>query len=99
MVRTLEELIESVKGRIGEDISDESISLIEDISDTYNDVVTRYSESEDWKKKYEDNDAEWRRRYIERFSGKVEESEDEKGIFEPEEKKTNRYEDLFEEVK
>lgn len=96
MVRTLEELIESVKGRIGEDISDESISLIEDISDTYNDVVTRYSESEDWKKKYEDNDAEWRKRYIERFSGKVDEKED-FSEDEPEEKEIKTYEDLFKE--
>ena len=96
MIRTLEELIESVKGKIGEDISDESISLIEDISDTYNDVVTRYTTSEDWKKKYEDNDAEWRRRYIERFSGKVEDKED-FSEDDKEEKEIKTYEDLFKE--
>lgn len=95
MVKTLEEIIESVKGRIGEDISDESISLIEDISDTYNDMVSRYAASEDWKKKYETNDAEWRKRYIDRFSGKVEESDPEEPEVEEHEVKT--FEDLFKE--
>ena len=33
-VRTREEILESIRSRIGEDTSDESISLLEDITDT-----------------------------------------------------------------
>ena len=43
--------------------SDEDLALIEDVSDT----LTSLSESENWKEKYETNDAEWRTKYRERF--------------------------------
>lgn len=72
-IRTTSEIIELVKQRIGEDTSDDAISLIEDISDTLNDKDAQLSE--DWKTKYETNDAEWRQRYIDRFSGKTGDTE------------------------
>ena len=59
-----------VKERIGEGTSDEDISLIEDINDTYTDLETRVSEAGDWKAKYEENDASWRTKYKERFFDK-----------------------------
>ena len=85
-----EELIEKVKAMSGEIPSDEYISLIEDISDS---IVDEY---EDWKSKYEENDANWRKRYIERFSNKEEIKEEKEDKVKDTDVKTS-YEDLFEE--
>lgn len=67
MVRTKDDLLAMIKDKIGEGTSDEDISLIEDINDTYSDLETRISEAGDWKAKYEENDASWRTKYKERF--------------------------------
>lgn len=91
-VRTRDELIAVVNAIIGDTPDDNGLSLLEDISDTF----ASYDDTEDWKTKYEENDAEWRKRYKERFEGKkvvVEESEDDS----PKEK--TKFEELFQEVK
>ena len=62
-IKTIEELMGAVRARVGEDTSDEAIAFVEDVSDT----LTSLSNAEDWKKKYEENDAEWRKRYQDRF--------------------------------
>lgn len=47
---------------------DEVLSLLEDVSDTLDDLeVKAKGDGEDWKTKYEKNDAEWRQRYQDRF--------------------------------
>lgn len=66
-IRTSEELLESIKARIGDQTDDETIAFLEDVTDTMNDLNTRASGQEDWKKKYEDNDADWRKKYTDRF--------------------------------
>ena len=66
-VKNINEIMESVKARIGEDTSDEALAFIEDITDTLNDFNTRVSEAGDWKRKYEENDSSWRQKYQERF--------------------------------
>ena len=76
--------------------SDESISLLEDLSDTFEDLSSQVLQVGDYKKKYEENDAEWRKRYRDRFFSAVEETtikEDEKD--DEVEKKT--FESLFKE--
>lgn len=65
-VRTKEELLESIKGLLADDTSDESIALLEDVTDTFDEQKTK-TDTEDWKKKYEDNDREWRQKYRDRF--------------------------------
>ena len=75
-VKTMEELMESVRARLGDDQSDEAIALLEDISDTYSDMQSRTSGTEDWKKKYEENDAEWRQKYRDRFFKKSNDDDD-----------------------
>ena len=62
-IKTIEELMGAVRARVGEDTSDEAIAFVEDVSDT----LASLSDAEDWKKKYEENDAEWRKRYQDRF--------------------------------
>ena len=96
-VRTKDELLEIINGRIGDDSSDETISFLEDITDTLSDYEEKAtnSDTEDWKTKYEENDKMWREKYRERFFSKEVEKEDED--FEEDEVKSLSYDDLFEE--
>lgn len=96
-VRTKDELLEIIKGRIGDDSSDETISFLEDITDTLSDYEKKATNSnnEDWKTKYEENDKMWREKYRERFFSKEVEKEDED--FSEDEVKSLSYDDLFEE--
>lgn len=96
-VRNKEEILEAIKTRVGEQTDDETISFLEDVSDTLTDLETRASvDGEDWKTKYEENDKLWRERYTNRFFSKepepVPKPEPEP---EPEVKKT--FSDLFKE--
>lgn len=70
-VKTRDEIIEAVRKRIGEDTSDEAISLLEDVTDTFADYETKVADKTDWKTKYDEMDASWRKKYMERFSGKT----------------------------
>lgn len=85
-----EELIEKVKAYVGDRTDDETISLIEDISDSMDVAV----DGEDWKEKYEELDNQWREKYIARFSQPSETKDDE---LEVETTETNSFDDLFEE--
>ena len=87
-----DELIEKVKKYVGDRTDDETIEIIEDISDSIDSP-----DADEWKQKYEENDKMWRDKYIARFWDKKEEekltpSEHE----EEEEKEYNSYGDLFE---
>lgn len=67
-VRTREEILESFRTRLGENPDDDSISFLEDVTDTLDDFEKRAKgDGTDWKSKYEENDANWRKKYTERF--------------------------------
>lgn len=67
-IRTREELLDSIKTRVGEQTDDETIAFLEDVTDTLTDFETRANEGgEDWKTKYKENDEAWRKKYTERF--------------------------------
>lgn len=67
-VKTREEILESLKARLEEKTDDESISFLEDFTDTLDDFEKRAKgDGTDWKSKYEENDANWRKKYTERF--------------------------------
>lgn len=67
-VKTREEILEAIKTRVGEQTDDETIAFLEDVTDTISDLETRANgDGKDWKTMYEENDAEWRRKYTERF--------------------------------
>lgn len=67
-VKTREEILGSFKTRLGENPDDESISFLEDVTDTLDDFEKRANgDGTDWKSKYEENDANWRKKYTERF--------------------------------
>ena len=86
-----DELIEKVKKYVGDRTDDETIEIIEDISDSIDS-----SDADEWKKKYEENDKMWRDKYISRFFEKNAE-EDEDPTDEDDEKEYKTFEDLFEE--
>ena len=102
MVKTKEEILEAIKGKIGEDTSDETITLLEDISDTLNDYDTKTKDSTEWKTKYEENDKAWREKYTNRFFNNEGDDGGDKGDKVPDEllgDTPTTYESLFEEVK
>lgn len=90
-----EELLNKLSEIIGESTEDTTLSLLEDIDDTLTDYETRVAGDEDWKAKYEENDAAWKKKYRDRFFEKKEVEEEEVGDDGEETKKT-KYEELFE---
>lgn len=86
------ELIEKVKKYVGDRTDDETIEIIEDISDSIDS-----SDADEWKQKFEENDKMWRDKYISRFLEKKEDELDTSTEHEEEEKEYNSFEDLFEE--
>ena len=62
-VKSKAEILEALKGRMGEELDDESIAFLEDVTDTLDDYDTKIADKEDWKTKYEENDKEWRKKY------------------------------------
>lgn len=87
-----DELIEKVKKYVGDRTDDETIEIIEDISDSIDS-----SDADEWKQKYEENDKMWRDKYISRFVDKKEDEPDTLTEHEQEEKEYNSFEDLFKE--
>lgn len=85
-----------VKERVGDATDDETLAFVEDITDTYNDLETRAKgDGTDWKQKYEDSEATWRRKYRERFFA----GDPVGGVTTPEAVVTNHAEDSQEEEK
>lgn len=68
-VLSRDDYLNRIKGRLGDELSDEDIGFLEDMTDTYDDIYNRVNDTEDWKARYEENDANWRKKYVERFNG------------------------------
>lgn len=94
MVKTKEEILNSIKDILKDDTSDTALSLIEDLADTLDNVNS--SDDTDWKTKYEENDAQWRQRYRDRFFSKPAQEEEEPDDPVPEEtNEPKTFSDLF----
>lgn len=96
-----EDYLERLNTLVGEDNSDEALQIIEDFTDTFDNLGTQNdNDNEDWKQKYEELDATWRQKYRDRFMNSQTTEED---VIE--EQKDNvesdgelkEYDDLFEE--
>lgn len=98
---TRDEILNSIKENFEDRLEDEKvISLIENISDTMDDYVSKAST--DWKQKYEENDKAWKKKYTDRFFHKpVDENEDEQNdndnVEQEEPKKKYTFDELFNE--
>lgn len=100
MILSRDEFMAKLGAIIGENSSDEALSLFEDASDTYDDLYNKsIGDGVDWKASMRKNDNAWRAKYKERFLSApvVEEvSEVKDTTVEP---KELTYENLFKEVK
>ncbi len=96
MVRTTEEILNSLKSVIGENSDDTILSLLEDTSDTLNDLTEKAKEQdkENWKEKYEELDKSWREKYKARFFNPTEPEDDD--FADEETSKPKTFEELFE---
>lgn len=97
MIKTLEELTAEFTEKFGGDKSDAFIELLENMTDTINDLVSKNTDIDERVRKL-DND--WRERYIKRFTN-VDVVEQNKNYDDIEESKNEESEktidDLFEE--
>jgi len=85
MVTTKDDLVARLKEKImaSENPTDDEIKLMEDFADTFDSfsannsnelnekIAELESKNSEWEKKYNDNDAMWKKKYIDRFEGKV----------------------------
>lgn len=96
-IRTREEILNSVRGVIGESADDQTLELLDDITDTLTDLENRANnDGENWEQRYRENDAEWRKKYRDRFfSGKTSEDAEDEPEHEP--RKNYTFESLFKE--
>lgn len=95
-VKTREEILESLRGRFGEEPTDDDIAMLEDITDTFTDFEEKTSDATNWKNKYEENDKAWKKKYSERFFSKDDGNNVNNGDSdEPEDKPMKTFDDLF----
>lgn len=92
-----DDLLTSLKTKLGEDTADDTISIIENITDTLTDLETKASDTTNWQQKYEENDKEWRTKYTERFYSPNNPSPEDNPVINPEPKikKPITFDDLF----
>lgn len=108
MVRTIEEITKALTSMFGDTPTDDNVKLLEDVTDTYksmsadgqDDLKKQLDEATakctEWEQKFTDNDAQWRKRYIDRFEGKpVDEIPEVKKTLDADKSTTISIDDLF----
>lgn len=93
---TKQQILEAVRERFDGDESDEALSLIENLSDTLDDLENKTKDNTDWEKKYNDNDKKWREKYKARFFGASDDDDEDDGE-QDETPKPLTFENLFKE--
>ena len=64
-----DEFFSRIESKLANDTSDEAITFLEDMTDTYNDLENKANaaSSSEWEKKYNELDDMWKKRYRNRF--------------------------------
>ncbi len=63
-----DEFFNRLNGMVGDSQSDDAISFMEDMTDTYNSLEQQAAgDGQNWEQRYRDNDAAWRKKYKSRF--------------------------------
>ena len=91
MIKTKDEIMEEIRAYIGDRSDDQTIALVENISDTIDD----YAAHGDYDTKLMAVEEEWRRKYMERFFG----SDKEEKISEVKEEEEKEENDKADEIK
>lgn len=95
-VLTREEFFDRVQSVVGTDTSDDMLTFIEDMTDTYNSLEERATTDGDWEQRYHDLDESWKEKYKKRFFSGGGSSRVIEEVKTEEEKKDIDYDDLFE---
>lgn len=96
-IRTREEILESIRNIVGDSTDDNTLQVLEDVTDTFTDFENKTANQTDWEAKYKENDEGWRKKYAERFytgDPNIPPKINEPDIDEPDNKPT-RFEELF----
>ena len=96
-VRTREEILESIRNIVGDSTDDNTLQVLEDVTDTFTDFENKTANQTDWEARYKENDEGWRKKYAERFytgDPTVTYKTNKPVIDEPDDKLT-RFEELF----
>lgn len=96
-VRTREEIIDSIRNIVGDSTDDNTLQVLEDVTDTFTDFENKTANQTDWEAKYKENDEGWRKKYAERFytgDSSVPPKNNDTVIDESDDKPT-RFEELF----
>lgn len=75
-VRSRSEILEKIKTMVGDNADDETLSFVEDVTDTLDDYEKRTKDSTEWETKYKENDEAWRKKYRDRFFGATDEPDE-----------------------
>lgn len=98
MIVELNDILSRIRSKAGENIDDDTIQLIDDVSDTFANIKKK--DDIDWETKFKENDRAWRKKYTDRFFGggeEIDNTPDPQPVFE--EKKILTYDNLFTEEK
>ena len=95
-IKTREELLKSLNTLIGDNSTDENLAILEDVTDTLKDYESKTADQTDWKTKYEQNDADWRKKYRDRFTSGEEIKEEQEEDVEKDSKQLT-FDSLFKE--
>lgn len=61
-VKTREDILTAIRAKLGEQTDDDTIALLEDVTDTFTDLEEKANgDGTHWKKKYEETDEAWRK--------------------------------------
>ena len=92
-VLSREDLMKRLNEALGEDAD---VSIMEDVADTY-DAVADHSDADEWERKYNENEAAWRKRYRDRFESGTPDPTETNTEDEPQEEeiKVKTFDELF----
>ena len=92
-VLSREDLMKRLNEALGDDAD---VSIMEDVADTY-DAVADHSDADEWERKYNENEAAWRKRYRDRFESGTPDPDINKPEDDPLEKeiKVKTFDELF----
>lgn len=96
-IRTREEILDSIRNIVGDSTDDNTLQVLEDVTDTFTDFENKTADQTDWEARYKENDDAWRKKYTERFytgDPSATTKNNEPAINEPDDKPT-RFEELF----
>jgi hypothetical protein len=62
-----DEYLQRLQSFVGDNTNEDALSLIEDFTDTYNELESASNPSVNWEQKYKENDEAWKKKYRDRF--------------------------------